>query len=62
MDVHISNVYFILGGTIKHNSKDDSFLAESEKELLEPYDQTNCFNIFANNLKLRKKRVGQTCK
>ena len=36
-------------------SKDDSYLAESEKELCEPYDETNAFNIFSNNLKLRKK-------
>lgn len=24
--------------------------------MLEPYDENNCFNIFSNNLKLRKKR------
>ena len=36
-------------------SKDDSYLQESEKELCEPYDETNAFNIFSNNLKLRKK-------
>ena len=36
-------------------SKDDSYLQESEKELCEPYDETNAFNIFNNNLKLRKK-------
>ena len=41
---------------MKHNSKDDSFLDETDEELLQPYDDSNCFNIFTNNLKLRKKR------
>lgn len=36
-------------------SKDDSYLKENDSELLEPYDEHNAFNIFTNNLKLRKK-------
>jgi len=47
---------------MKNNSKDDSFIEETETELLEPYDENNCFNIFNNNLKLRKKRKVNNCK
>ena len=55
--IHISleNVFFIFGPSLRVVSKDDSYLQEGEKELLEPYDENNAFNIFSNNLKLRKK-------
>lgn len=59
------NVNFIIGSTMKNNSKSDSFIEETEKEMLEPYDENNCFNIFSNNLKLRKKKlnsINQKCK
>jgi len=56
INVKLSDVYFILGPQLKHNSHDDSFIEETEAEMAEPYDENNCFNIFTNNLKLRKKR------
>ena len=56
MDITLDDVNFILSPTMRMNSKDDSYLKESEEELKEPYDETNCFNIFTNNLKLRKKQ------
>ena len=55
MKVCLENAFFILGPTLRVVSKDDSYLQENEKELLEPYDEHNAFNIFSNNLKLRKK-------
>ena len=55
MHIVLDNVFFIVGPSIRVVSKDDSYLHESEKELLEPYDENNGFNIFTNNLKLRKK-------
>ena len=55
MNISIENAFFIIGPTMRVISKDDSYLQESEKELCEPYDETNAFNIFNNNLKLRKK-------
>ena len=54
--VNLDEVYFIVGPSLRMRSKDDSYLAETEEELLQPYDQNNCFNIFSNNLKLRKKK------
>ena len=55
MNISIENAFFIIGPSMRVISKDDSYLQESEKELCEPYDETNAFNIFANNLKLKKK-------
>lgn len=52
---NLDEVYFIVGPSLRMTSKDDSYLAETEAELLQPYDQNNAFNIFSNNLKLRKK-------
>ena len=56
MDISLENVFFIIGPSVRVVSKDDSYLKESEQELLEPYDENNAFNIFTNNLKLRKKQ------
>ena len=56
MNVILDNVFFIVGPSIRVVSKDDSYLKESDKELLELYDENNGFNIFSNNLKLRKKQ------
>lgn len=56
ISIKLSDVYFIFGASMKNNSHDDSFIQENEEELMEPYDELNCFNIFSNNLKLRKKR------
>lgn len=55
MDVSLENVFFIVGPSVRVVSKDDSYLKESDQELQEPYDENNGFNIFTNNLKLRKK-------
>ena len=55
MYITLENVFFIIGPTMRIISKDDSYLQESDHELLEPYDENNAFNIFTNNLKLRKK-------
>ena len=55
LHVSLENVFFIFGPSLRVVSKDDSYLQEGEKELLEPYDENNAFNIFSNNLKLRKK-------
>ena len=57
------NVNFIFGPCMKNNSKNDSFLEENEQELMEPYEDNNCFNIFTNNLKLRKRpQLNRKCK
>ena len=53
--VNLDEVYFIVGPSLRMRSKDDSYLAETEQELMQPYDHNNCFNIFSNNLKLKKK-------
>ena len=55
MNITLDNAFFILGPSLRTVSKDDSYLQESEKEMLESYDENNAFNIFSNNLKLRKK-------
>ncbi len=54
--VNLDEVYFIVGPSLRMRSKDDSYLAETEQELMQPYDHNNCFNIFSNNLKLKKKK------
>ena len=56
MEVNLDEVYFIIGPSLRMTSKDDSYIAETEKELLQPYDHNNGFNIFSNNLKLKKKK------
>ena len=56
MNITLDNVFFILGPSLRTISKDDSYLQESEQEMLESYDENNAFNIFSNNLKLRKKQ------
>ena len=55
LNISVENAFFILGPSLRTVSKDDSYLKESEKEMLESYDENNAFNIFTNNLKLRKK-------
>ena len=55
LNISVENAFFILGPSLRTVSKDDSYLQESEKEMLESYDENNAFNIFTNNLKLRKK-------
>jgi len=55
MHVTLENAFFIIGPSMRVISKDDSYLKENDSELLEPYDEHNAFNIFTNNLKLRKK-------
>lgn len=62
INIKLSDVYFIFGAPMKNNSHNDSFIEETEEEMLEPYDDKNCFNIFTNNLKLRKKRKPQAGK
>ena len=59
MNISLDNVFFIFGPSLRTISKDDSYLQESEKEMLESYDENNAFNIFSNNLKLRKKQNQQ---
>ena len=60
--VNLDEVFFIVGPSMRMTSKDDSYLEETEQELLQPYDQHNCFNIFSNNLKLRKKQKSLSSK
>ena len=55
MDITLDEVFFIMGPSMRVVSKDDSYLKETDQEMLEPYDENNGFNIFTNNLKLRKK-------
>ena len=55
LNISVESAFFILGPSLRTVSKDDSYLQESEKEMLESYDENNAFNIFTNNLKLRKK-------
>ena len=55
LNISVENAFFIFGPSLRTVSKDDSYLQESEKEMLESYDENNAFNIFTNNLKLRKK-------
>ena len=55
MHIELDSAFFIIGPSMRVMSKDDSYLQESEKEMLESYDDNNAFNIFTNNLKLRKK-------
>ena len=62
MNISLQNVFFIIGPTMRILSKDDSYLHETEQELLRPYDENNAFNIFTNNLKLRKKTSQPTMK
>ena len=60
LNIAVESAFFIFGPSLRTVSKDDSYLQESEKEMLESYDENNAFNIFTNNLKLRKKGQQQT--
>jgi len=60
LEIHLENVFFIVGPSMRTVSNDDSYLKETEQELLEHYDENNAFNIFSNNLKLRKKTGTQS--
>ena len=55
MTVSLEEVFFIMGPSMGCVSKDDSYLKESDQELLEPYDDCNGFDIFKHNLRMRKK-------
>ena len=56
MAVSLEEVFFIVGPSLYCMSKDDSYLKESEQELLEPYDECNAFDIHKHNLRMRKKQ------
>ena len=62
MHITLDSAFFIIGPSLRAVSKDDSYLQESEKEMLETYDENNAFNIFTNNLKLKKKSNNQSSK
>ena len=55
MQISLDNAFFIIGPSMRVQSRDESYLQENEQEMLYPYDDNNAFNIFQNNLKLRKK-------
>lgn len=37
-------------------SHDESYIDEGSERLLEPYDQSNMYNIFTNQLKLKQRQ------
>ena len=55
MEITLDNAFFIIGPSMRVQSRDESYLQETELEMIYPYDDNNAFNIFHNNLKLRKK-------
>jgi hypothetical protein len=60
LELTIDELFVILGpNTDRFLSHDDSYLPEAEenneKWWLEPYDTSNMYNIFTNQLKLKNK-------
>jgi hypothetical protein len=55
VEVTIEDLFIILGPSVKIVSNDESFEAENESSLLQPYDRNNMYNIFEHQLKIKKK-------
>lgn len=58
IEVKIDELFAIVGPNTESSfmSHDDSYLQESDEQLAAPYDPTNMYNIFENQLKLRPKQ------
>jgi hypothetical protein len=56
VELTIQDLYLILGPNLSQRSRDESFYTEEiADELLLPYDEANMFNIFVNELQVKKK-------
>ena len=55
VEIAIEDLFIILGPNLNVVSHDDSFIEENDHTVREPYDDSNMFNIFEHQLKLRKK-------
>lgn len=56
VELSIQDLYLILGPNLTQRSRDESFYKEDhEEELLLPYDESNMFNVFTNELQIKKK-------
>jgi hypothetical protein len=55
IEVIIEDLFIILGPSVKIVSNDESFEADNETSLLQPYDKNNMYNIFEHQLKIKKK-------
>lgn len=56
LEVYIDELFIILGPNISIVSHDESFLEENEETLAEPYDESNMYNIFEHQIKLKRKQ------
>jgi hypothetical protein len=58
IEVHIDELFAIVGPNTESHymSHDDSYIQESEEQMLQTYDPSNMFNIFENQLKLRPRQ------
>ena len=56
VELNIQDLFLILGPNLTQRSRDESFCQEEhEEELLLPYDESNMFNVFTNELQIKKK-------
>ena len=59
VEIAIEDLFIILGPNLNVVSHDDSFIEENDHTVREPYDDSNMFNIFEHQLKLRRKNHGK---
>jgi len=54
LDLQIEDFYLILGPSTFFRSNDDSYIEESQADLLNAsYDSTNAFNVFDHEMKIK---------
>lgn len=58
VEIAIDDLFIILGPNLNVVSHDESFIEENDHTHKEPYEDSNMFNIFEHQLKLRRKNQG----
>ena len=59
VEIDIDDLFIILGPNYSIVSNEDSYIEEDDQHLNNSYDESNMFNIFEHQLKLRKKTKGK---
>lgn len=54
LQLEVDEVYLVLGPSTYFRSNDESYIEESQQDLLnQSYDSTNAFNIFEHEMKIK---------
>lgn len=54
MEVTIKDLFIIVGPVMSFRSNDNSFV-NVEEDLIAPYDENNCYNVWNNQLSIKNR-------